>query len=277
MLMPSGGGKSLCYQIPAMLRPGTGIVVSPLISLMKDQVDALRANGVRAAAYNSSLESGAARKVLADLMAGRLDLLYVSPERVTSDGFLDRLAALRPEAAGDGAAGRDARPVGGDGGAGGRRRPHRGGRGALHLAVGARLPARVRGTPEAAGAFSRGAAGRAHGHGRSAHPRRHPPPTGAADRPLASSPASIGPTSGSKWSRSITLILSLSVSSLCTGTSGARPGRRARGRGRHHLLFHPQTDGGTGRSPARARHRRGRLSRGDVGRGARPGPGSVHF
>jgi ATP-dependent DNA helicase RecQ len=95
VLMPSGGGKSLCYQIPAMLRSGTGIVVSPLISLMKDQVDVLRANGVSAAAYNSSLEPAVARRVLADLAAGRLDLLYVSPERVTSDGFLDRLAALR--------------------------------------------------------------------------------------------------------------------------------------------------------------------------------------
>jgi ATP-dependent DNA helicase RecQ len=94
VLMPSGGGKSLCYQIPAIMRPGTGIVVSPLISLMKDQVDALRANGVRAAAYNSSLEPEAARQVLAQLHDGRLDLLYVSPERALSDGFLDRLAAL---------------------------------------------------------------------------------------------------------------------------------------------------------------------------------------
>ncbi len=92
VLMPSGGGKSLCYQIPAMIRPGVGLVVSPLISLMKDQVDALRANGVRAAHYNSSLEPGAARQVLADLDAGKLDLLYVSPERMTTDGFSDYLA-----------------------------------------------------------------------------------------------------------------------------------------------------------------------------------------
>jgi ATP-dependent DNA helicase RecQ len=93
VLMPSGGGKSLCYQIPALLRLGVGLVVSPLISLMKDQVDALRANGVRAAVYNSSLEAAAARRVLADLAAGELDLLYVSPERATSDDFLERLAA----------------------------------------------------------------------------------------------------------------------------------------------------------------------------------------
>ena len=112
VLMPSGGGKSLCYQIPAMLRPGTGIVVSPLISLMKDQVDALRANGVRAAAYNSSLEAGAARRVLADLMDGRLDLLYVSPERVTSDGFLERLAALARRGAGERAAAEPAAAAG---------------------------------------------------------------------------------------------------------------------------------------------------------------------
>lgn len=91
VLMPTGGGKSLCFQLPALLRKGLAIVVSPLISLMKDQVDALRANGVRAAYYNSSLASGEARQVLADLHAGRLDLLYIAPERLVSAAFLERL------------------------------------------------------------------------------------------------------------------------------------------------------------------------------------------
>jgi ATP-dependent DNA helicase RecQ len=94
VLMPTGGGKSLCYQVPALHRPGVGIVVSPLISLMKDQVDALRANGVAAAFYNSSLGPDEARDVLARLHRHALDLLYVSPERLTSDGFLDRLGEV---------------------------------------------------------------------------------------------------------------------------------------------------------------------------------------
>ncbi|MDD2321261.1 MAG: DEAD/DEAH box helicase, partial [Geobacteraceae bacterium] len=94
VLMPTGGGKSLCYQIPALHRPGVGIVVSPLISLMKDQVDALRANGVAAAYYNSTLSAGEARSVLAELHAGHLDLLYVAPERLMGEGFLERLAEL---------------------------------------------------------------------------------------------------------------------------------------------------------------------------------------
>ena len=93
VLMPTGGGKSLCYQLPAMVRPGTGVVVSPLISLMKDQVDALRAAGVSAAAYNSSLEADEARSVLRALHAGELDLLYVAPETLMTDGFLERLRA----------------------------------------------------------------------------------------------------------------------------------------------------------------------------------------
>jgi ATP-dependent DNA helicase RecQ len=102
VLMPTGGGKSLCYQIPSLLRPGTGIIVSPLISLMKDQVDALRAAGVRAAAYNSSLDGGEARGILRDLHRGELDLLYVAPETLMTESFLDRLQGI---AAGDSASG----------------------------------------------------------------------------------------------------------------------------------------------------------------------------
>jgi ATP-dependent DNA helicase RecQ len=91
VLMPTGGGKSLCYQIPALHRPGVGIVISPLISLMKDQVDALKENGVRAAFYNSSLKAAKAREVLARLHGGELDLLYIAPERLMSSDFLERL------------------------------------------------------------------------------------------------------------------------------------------------------------------------------------------
>ena len=94
VIMPTGGGKSLCYQIPALLRPGTGIVVSPLISLMKDQVDALTNNGVAAACYNSTLNERQARDVLTQLHAGDLDLLYVAPERLMTSGFLNRLVDL---------------------------------------------------------------------------------------------------------------------------------------------------------------------------------------
>lgn len=94
VLMPTGGGKSLCYQVPALSRPGTAVVVSPLIALMKDQVDALLANGVRAAYYNSSLGAAEARRVLAALHGGELDLLYVAPERLMSAEFLARLDEL---------------------------------------------------------------------------------------------------------------------------------------------------------------------------------------
>ncbi|HEY7760759.1 MAG TPA: DNA helicase RecQ [Burkholderiales bacterium] len=95
VLMPTGGGKSLCYQIPAMLRAGVGIVVSPLIALMQDQVDALLQLGVRAAFLNSSLEADAAREVQRRLFAGDLDLLYVAPERLLTDSFLAMLEGLR--------------------------------------------------------------------------------------------------------------------------------------------------------------------------------------
>ena len=91
VLMPTGGGKSLCYQLPALHRSGLAIVISPLISLMKDQVDALRANGVRAAMYNSNLNAAEAREVLEALHGGELDLLYVAPERMMKPGFLHSL------------------------------------------------------------------------------------------------------------------------------------------------------------------------------------------
>ena len=94
VLMPTGGGKSLCFQVPALLRDGVAIVVSPLISLMKDQVDALRTAGVRAAAYNSSLGGDEARRILARLHAGELDLLYVAPERLVMPDFLARLESV---------------------------------------------------------------------------------------------------------------------------------------------------------------------------------------
>ncbi len=91
VLMPTGGGKSLCYQIPALLRQGTAIVVSPLIALMQDQVDALREAGVAAAYLNSSLAADAQREVEQRLLAGALDLLYVAPERLLTTRFLDLL------------------------------------------------------------------------------------------------------------------------------------------------------------------------------------------
>lgn len=94
VLMPTGGGKSLCYQIPALARSGVAVVVSPLISLMKDQVDALKANGVAAEFYNSSLKSQDARQVLAKLHAHEIDLLYIAPERLMGEDFLDRLTDI---------------------------------------------------------------------------------------------------------------------------------------------------------------------------------------
>ncbi|MDD3801257.1 MAG: DNA helicase RecQ [Desulfuromonas thiophila] len=91
VLMPTGAGKSLCYQIPALHRPGTALVVSPLVSLMKDQVDALTAAGIRAACYNATLTAEQARQVLARLHRQQLDLLYIAPERLMSAAFLERL------------------------------------------------------------------------------------------------------------------------------------------------------------------------------------------
>src|SRR5436190_15643297 len=100
--MPTGGGKSLCYQVPPLLTGELTVVVSPLISLMKDQVDGLRLAGYPAAALNSNLGAGDASEVRSRLVSGELRLLLVAPERLMTDSFLALLAKLH-----------DARPLGG--------------------------------------------------------------------------------------------------------------------------------------------------------------------
>ncbi len=94
VLMPTGGGKSLCYQIPALLRNGTGVVISPLIALMRDQVEALKANGVQAAVLNSSLEAADRRQIEDNLVSGRLDLVYLAPEGLLRESVLSMLKAV---------------------------------------------------------------------------------------------------------------------------------------------------------------------------------------
>lgn len=97
LVLPTGGGKSLCFQAPALVRPGLAVVVSPLIALMKDQVDGLNASGVPAACYNSALSDEERRAVIRGLRAGQFRLLYVAPERLVGDGgegFLQLLASI---------------------------------------------------------------------------------------------------------------------------------------------------------------------------------------
>ena len=94
VLMPTGGGKSLCYQIPAMIRYGLGLVVSPLIALMQDQVDALAQNGVAAAFYNSTLDGAQKSQIRKQAQTGGLDLLYVAPETLNSPGFQSFIQGL---------------------------------------------------------------------------------------------------------------------------------------------------------------------------------------
>ena len=95
VLMPTGGGKSLCYQIPALVRPGTGVVISPLIALMQDQVQALRQLGIRADFLNSTQDPGTRHVVEQQFKAGELDLLYLAPERLRAPGTLQLLEASR--------------------------------------------------------------------------------------------------------------------------------------------------------------------------------------
>lgn len=95
VLMPTGGGKSLCYQVPALLREGTAVVVSPLIALMQDQVQALRARGVRAASLNSTLDYDQSKAIEQSLASGDLDLLYVAPERLVTPRLMQMLKQIK--------------------------------------------------------------------------------------------------------------------------------------------------------------------------------------
>ena len=95
VLMPTGGGKSLCYQIPALVRDGTAIVISPLIALMQDQVEALRQLGVNAAFLNSTLDVRKAAEIERCLLHGELDLLYVAPERLLTRRCMDLLGRAK--------------------------------------------------------------------------------------------------------------------------------------------------------------------------------------
>jgi ATP-dependent DNA helicase RecQ len=95
VLFPTGAGKSLCFQIPALCRDGIGIVVSPLIALMRDQVEAMKQLGIRAAALNSSISRDEYVEIRRGISSGTLDMLYVTPERILMDGFREILGDAR--------------------------------------------------------------------------------------------------------------------------------------------------------------------------------------
>src|SRR3954452_14686204 len=95
-VMPTGGGKSLCYQLPALLLPGLTLVVSPLIALMKDQVDALTQRGLRATLINSTLDPSEQRARILEIEAGQYDLVYVAPERFRSPRFVEMMGRVKP-------------------------------------------------------------------------------------------------------------------------------------------------------------------------------------
>ena len=94
-ILPTGGGKSVCFQVPAMLLPGTAVVISPLISLMKDQVDFLKDIGIEAEYFNSALTAVQAREVADKIRSGKVKLLYISPERLMTDWMLEILRTLQ--------------------------------------------------------------------------------------------------------------------------------------------------------------------------------------
>ena len=165
---PRVAEKSLCYQIPALVRDGVAIVVSPLIALMQDQVASLRQAGLRAAFINSTLPYETARERESGMVAGRFDLIYVAPERLTTEPFLERLDQTRP-------------------------RSFRDRRGPLREPMGPRLSSGISATRRPRVALPLGPADRTHRDGRRAHEGRDPDPSRDSQFGRPSSRGSTGP------------------------------------------------------------------------------------
>ena len=237
--MPTGGGKSLCYQVPALVRPGTGVVISPLIALMQDQVSALAALGVRAAFLNSTQTAAERREVEQAYVAGELDLLYLAPERLS--------VALHAHAAGP----RPGRPV-------------RDRRGALRLVVGPRLPARLPAAGDPRRALARRPPGGADRDRDPGHRRGDRHPARPARRPHVR--GQLRPAEHRVPDR---------VQGQPARPAAAPAAHRARRRRRHRLLPLPQVGGGDREVPHPRGDHRAAVPRRPGRRGPRRAPGPV--
>ena len=238
VLMPTGGGKSLCYQIPALLRDGCAVVVSPLIALMQDQVAALQELGIAAEFLNSSLDGATAMQVEREFVSGQLKLLYVAPERLLTPRFQSLLEQARVCAV-----------------------RHR--RSALRVAMGARFPPGIPRPVGAARALSRRAAHRAHRHRRHRDARRNPHP--ARPRRRARVRRQLRPPQ-----HPLSHFRKIRPAPPVAGFPG-----RAQRRGRHRLLQHAQEGRGNGGRAQAGRLHRAALPRRHGQRDASPPPGKI--